>query len=253
MRVDVRDLCARIHRTPILTDVSLCIEAGELFGLVGPNGSGKSTLMRCFAGLRRPSAGRILADGADLARMPGRARARRIALVEQQADTTDRLTVREAVELGRVPYLSPLRGWGAADAAAVADALAAVEMTGFATRHWHTLSGGERQRVHIARALAQSPDLLLLDEPTNHLDIRHQLSLMALVRDLPVTRVVALHDLNQAMICDRIGVLHQGRLVAAAPPDEVLDEGVLARVFGVAGTSHLDHDGSRRLCFSHAL
>ena len=253
MKVEVRDLCARVHGTPLLSDVSFRLHERELFGLVGPNGSGKSTLMRCLAGLRRPSSGRVLTDGEALAWMPLRTRAQRIALVEQQADTTDRLTVRDAVELGRTPYLSPLRGWGVADDMAVGDALGAVEMAGFATRHWHTLSGGEQQRVHIARALAQSPDLLLLDEPTNHLDIRHQLSLLALVRDLRITRVVALHDLNQAMECDRIGVLHGGRLVATGSPQDVLDEALLAEVFGVTATRHRAPDGSPRLHFSHAL
>ena len=253
MRIDVQSLSARVHRTPLLEDITLRIEPGDLFGLIGPNGSGKSTLMRCLAGLHRPSAGRVLADGTDLGRMPARARAQRIAFVEQQADTTDRLTVRNAVELGRTPYLSPLRGWSGADDAAVSHALEAVEMTNFADRLWHTLSGGERQRVHIARALAQAPDLLLLDEPTNHLDIRHQLSLMKLVGALPITRVVALHDLNQATACDRIGVLSGGRLFATGTPPEVLSEALLAEVFGVAAMRHAAPDGSSRLHFSHAL
>lgn len=209
--------------------------------------------MRCLAGLRRPSAGRVMADGADLSRMPFRARAQRIAFVEQQADTTDRLTVAEAVALGRTPHLSPLRGWRGTDDAAVSDALDAVEMTTFADRLWHTLSGGERQRVHIARALAQAPDLLILDEPTNHLDIRHQLALMALIETLPITRVVALHDLNQASACDRIGVLSGGRLCAVGTPSETLNEALLAEVFGVAAMRHAAPDGSPRLHFSHAL
>lgn len=253
MKIEVQALSARVHRTPLLKDITLQIEPGEFFGLIGPNGSGKSTLMRCLAGLRRPWAGRVLADGADLKRMPARTRAQCIAFVEQQGDTTDRLTVREAVELGRTPYLSPLRGWAAADDAAVSRALNAVEMTAFSNRLWHTLSGGERQRVHIARALAQAPVLLLLDEPTNHLDIRHQLSLLALVRELKITRVAALHDLNQAMACDRIGVLNGGRLVATGTPPEVLSEAMLAEVFGVATKRHAAPDGSPHLHFSHAL
>lgn len=253
MRIEVQALSARVHRTPLLQDITLGIEPGELFGLIGPNGSGKSTLMRCLAGLRRASVGRVLAEGADLVRIPARTRAQRIAFVEQQADTTDCLTVREAVELGRTPYLSPLRGWSGVDDAAVSDALGAVEMTALSDRLWHTLSGGERQRVHIARALAQTPDLLLLDEPTNHLDIRHQLSLMELVGSLPITRVVALHDLNQAMACDRIGMLSGGRLFATGSPTAVLSEPLLAEVFGVAAMRHAAPDGSPRLHFSHAL
>jgi len=253
MRIEVQRMSTRVHRTPLLEDISVCVEPGELVGFIGPNGSGKSTLMRCLAGLRRPTTGRVLAENEEIGRMPARLRARRIAFVEQQAETTDRLTVREAVNLGRTPYLSPLRGWGSEDEAAVDDALSAVEMAAFAERLWHTLSGGERQRVHIARALAQTPDLLLLDEPTNHLDIRHQLSLMALVQALPITRVIALHDLNQAAACDRIGVLSRGRLVAMGRPHEVLNEALLADVFGVAAVRHAAPDGSPRLHFSHAL
>src|SRR3546814_4447544 len=95
-------------------------------------------------------------------------------------------------------------------------------MKGFAARHWHTLSGGERQRVHIARALAQEPQVLLLDEPTNHLDIHHQLPILSLVAALPVTSVVALHDLNQALECDRLAVMERGRLACLGTPEEVL-------------------------------
>lgn len=253
MKIEAHHLSANVHRTSLLKDISICVERGELIGLIGPNGSGKSTLMRCFAGLRRPSAGGVRADGADLARMPARLRARRIAFVEQQADTTDRLSVRDAVNLGRTPYLSPLRGWNSKDDAAVEAALQAVEMTAFADRLWHTLSGGERQRIHIARALAQTPDLLLLDEPTNHLDIRHQLSLMALITALPITRIIALHDLNQAAACDRIGVLNAGKLVATGRPQDVLCETLLAKVFGVAALRHTTPDGASRLHFSHAI
>ncbi|APE44034.1 histidinol phosphatase [Sulfitobacter alexandrii] len=253
MRLEAETLSARVHRTPLLADVSIRIAAGELFGLVGPNGSGKSTLMRCLAGLQRATAGRVMADGIDLGRIAGRERARRIAFVEQQADTTDRLTVRDVVELGRIPYQSALRGPDRSDHAAVHDALKSVEMDGLADRLWHTLSGGERQRVHIARALAQAPEVLLLDEPTNHLDIRHQLSLMALIQSLPITRIVALHDLNQAMACDRLAILHEGRVVAIGPPDRELHTDRLAAIFGVAATRETGPDGRPRLRFSHAL
>src|SRR3546814_9650521 len=133
----------------------------------------KSTLLKLLAGIRRPTTGRVLFDGRPLAALPPRQVAQRIALVEQRSETGDRITVRDAVELGRTPWLSALHPFSADDNAVVLRALAAVDMKGFAARHWHTLSGGERQRVHLARALAQEPQVLLLDAPTNHLDI-HQ-------------------------------------------------------------------------------
>lgn len=99
---------------------------------------------------------------------------------------------------------------------------------------WQTLSGGERQRVHIARALAQAPSEIILDEPTNHLDIQHQIEILKLVASLPVTSIVALHDLNHAaMFCDRLAVMNKGKLVAMGTPEEVLTEDLLAEVFGI--------------------
>ncbi|WBV44372.1 ABC transporter ATP-binding protein [Pseudoroseomonas cervicalis] len=253
MRLRAEGLAWSARGTPIVRAVSLEVAAGETFGLIGPNGSGKSTLMRLLAGVLPPEAGQVWLDEMPLARLGRRQVAQRLAWVEQQAETADRITVRDAVELGRTPWLSALRPWSAEDDRIVAEALAAVDMAGRAARDWATLSGGERQRVHIARALAQRPRILLLDEPTNHLDIQHQLSILALVAGLPVTTVVALHDLNQAMACDRLGVMQQGRLVAVGPPQAVLTPALLRDVFGVRAAFLTDPaDGARVIRF-HAL
>ncbi|WP_458525046.1 ABC transporter ATP-binding protein [Onishia taeanensis] len=253
MRLCVEHLDWRVHGHRLLDDISLTVDAGETFGLVGPNGSGKTTLLRVLAGLRRPKTGRVLADGRPMQGMRRHEIARLMAFVEQQADTLDRLEVHQAVALGRTPFLTPLRPWSARDEAIVARALADVGLTPLANRLWHTLSGGERQRVHIARALAQQPRALLLDEPTNHLDIRHQLSILRLVRRLPITVVIALHDLDQAMDCDRIGVMDGGRLVAIGPPREVLTPDRLLRTFGVhAEVLEIPGDSRPFLRFRHA-
>ena len=254
MRLCAEHVDWRVHGHRLLDDVSLTVEPGETFGLVGPNGSGKTTLLRVLAGLNRPKAGRVTANGRPMRAMRPRDIARSIAFVEQQADTLDRLEVRQAVALGRTPFLSPLSPWSAEDDAIVEGALAEVGLQPLAERLWHTLSGGERQRVHIARALAQRPRALLLDEPTNHLDIRHQLSILSLVRRLPITVVIALHDLDQAMDCDRIGVMDGGRLVAVGPPREVLTLARLRRTFGVHADFLDDPEQARPvLRFRHAL
>lgn len=224
----------------LVADVSFEVGEGEMLGLVGPNGSGKSTLLRLLSGVLAPHRGSVHLCGRALAALGRRTAAQRLAVVSQQAETADRLTVRDAVELGRTPFLSALRPWGAADDAAVNGALAAVDMLKLAAREWATLSGGERQRAHIARALAQQPRLLLLDEPTNHLDIHHQLGILELVASLPLTSVVALHDLNQAMRCDRVLVMQAGGMVALGPPASVLTPELLRRVFDVRAASIID-------------
>ncbi|MFC0201530.1 ABC transporter ATP-binding protein [Paracoccus rhizosphaerae] len=250
MILEARHVRRRVRGRTLLDDVSLTISTGEVLGLVGPNGSGKSTLMRLLAGLVRPDRGHVILDGRPMADLSQREIARRIALVAQSAETADRITVRDAVALGRTPWLDALSPWSAQDDAEVAHALRRVDLAHLALRDWSTLSGGERQRAHIARALAQTPQILLLDEPTNHLDIRHQLSVLDLVGGLGVSTVIALHDLNHAMRCDRLAVLQDGRLQALGPPAEVLNPAILAQVFGVRASALIDpQDGSRIMRF----
>ena len=159
---------------------------------------------------------------------------------DRSSDTEEALTVQDCVELGRTPWLAPFAAPSAADLEIVAQSISAVGLDGFDSRFWSTLSGGERQRVHIARALAQRPRLLILDEPTNHLDIHHQMEVLRLVSALPVTVVVALHDLNQALGCDRLAIMEKGRLAAVGRPAEVLTEARLASIFRVGSRTLTD-------------
>ncbi|MEM9212364.1 MAG: ABC transporter ATP-binding protein [Pseudomonadota bacterium] len=240
-----------VHGKPIIQSISLDVEEGEVLGLVGPNGSGKSTLIRVLAGLRKPSTGMVTLNGTPLRKMNRRTVAQMMAVVEQHADTGDALTARDAVKIGRTPWLSPLEPWDKDDDEIVETSLRDVGMLDKAGQSWRTLSGGERQRVHIARALAQRPKIMLLDEPTNHLDIHHQLSILQLIQRLGRTTVIALHDLNQALGCDRVAVLHRGRLVAIGAPDHVITERCLTETFAVSGSFLTDPaDGSRIIRFN---
>lgn len=253
MILGAKDLNWTVRRTPIVREVTLAVREGEMLGVLGPNGSGKSTLMKMLAGILAPTSGSVELRGEPVAGMSRRTAAQLLAFVEQHAGTTERLTVRDAVELGRTPWLSAIEPWSAADDAIVSAALADVDMAHMTDRLWHTLSGGEQQRVHIARALAQKPTVLLLDEPTNHLDIAHQIAILDLVKALPVTTVVALHDLNQAMGCDRVAVLDKGRLVEIGPPAEVLTVELMRSVFSVRARFLVDpEDGSRVIRFDQA-
>lgn len=218
----------------VLDGVSLAPEPGSTVGLIGPNGSGKSTLLRILAGVLAPHAGVVTLDGDPLASVGRRAVARRVAVVDQHAVTQDELCVLDVVRLGRIPHRRAWSPPSEADAAAVDEALERTGLTGHRDQSWHTLSGGERQRVQIARALAQQPRELLLDEPTNHLDIQHQLELLSLVASLPLTAVIALHDLNMAaMFCDRIVVMSGGRAVAGGTPEQVITEELIEDVYRV--------------------
>ncbi len=232
--ITAENLVWKIGRKTVVDGVSFHVPQGQTLGLLGPNGSGKTSLLRLLAGLRKPLAGRVLLDGQDIHRMPRRRLAQRVAFVEQHASTTANLRVIDVVKLGRFPHRSFLSGWTQADENAVERAMAHTGIDHKRLDGWQSMSGGERQRAHIARALAQEPKELFLDEPTNHLDIQHQVSLMRLVAALPITSIIALHDLNHAaMFCDALIVMQQGKIVAHGTPTDVLTEALLRDVFRV--------------------
>lgn len=234
MSITAENITWGVGKKTIVNNVSLSVSSGETVGLLGPNGCGKSSLLRILAGLRRPHSGSVTLDGQNIAQMAKKQLARRVAFVEQHGMTEANMRVVDVVRLGRIPHHSPFSNWSKQDDETVTAALQRVDMLSKSEQGWLSLSGGERQRVHIARALAQSPTEILLDEPTNHLDIHHQMQLMKLISELPVTSIVAIHDLNHAaMFCDALIVMQQGQIVAAGSPQEILTESLLWDVFRV--------------------
>ncbi|MBF5001842.1 ABC transporter ATP-binding protein [Nocardia sp. BSTN01] len=219
----------------VLDGVALVAEPGTAVGLIGPNGSGKSTLLRLLYRALRPQSGVVSVDDTPVEVLRGRALAARLAVVAQESPAEAPITVAETVLLGRAPWAGALQGYSRADRAAAAAALTRVGARHLADRPYTALSGGERQRVLIARALAQQADHLLLDEPTNHLDIGYQHELLGLIRDLATTTtLVVLHDLNlAARYCDRLVLLHRGRVAAAGSIADVLTPAILEPVYGV--------------------
>lgn len=220
----------------VLDGVDLEVARGRLVGLLGPNGTGKSTLLRCTGGIARPAAGRFELDGVDLHDLGGRARARLMAYVPQSAHHPFAISVEGSVLLGRTPHLrvrpSP------ADRAVVAAALRQLGLEDLAHRPVTQLSGGQAQRVLVARALAQQPAVLLLDEPTSALDLRHQVEVLELLRRAVardgIAGLVAIHDLNlAARYCDELVLLHDGRVLAAGPPADVVRAELVEAAYGL--------------------
>ena len=235
--VSIAELHVSIGEAEILRSIAAQVPAGTVSAVVGPNGSGKSTLLRMLVGALEPDAGAVLLDGRELRSLSRRARARELALVEQDSAAPVALDVLDVVLLGRTPHRATWGSDSAEDVAIAEDALTRTGAEHLATRDIATLSGGERQKVHLARALAQTPRLLLLDEPTNHLDVAAQLDVLHLAEQLAasgMTVLAALHDLNHALrYCDHVVVLDRGHVVATGPPGQVLTAELVSRVYGV--------------------
>ena len=234
-----------------LHGVSLEIPPGDLIGILGPNGSGKTTLLRLLGGMLTPASGRVTIDGRDLARIPRREVAKRIAVVPQETRLSFEYSVLEVVLMGRYPHLSAFELESQQDLAIAREALAATGTLALEDRLFPTLSGGEKQRVIIASALAQSAGLMLLDEPTTALDPGYQIEIATLLRRLNaergVTMAVATHDLNLAAgLCRRLILLRKGRVLAAGPTDQVLTRESVRALYDVEADVHF-HAGAGHL------
>ena len=250
MNVKAEDIKLSYGAEAILKGVSM--EAGnrEFVGLIGPNGSGKSTLLKCVYRVLSPDKGAVFLNGKPLKDMNYKTSARSLGVVAQHNYYNFDFSVREVVLMGRSPHKKALERDNAEDYAIVAEALEKVGMADFAARSFSTLSGGEQQRVILARALAQQTPCLILDEPTNHLDITHQLQLLKIVKQLDVTVISAIHDLNiAAMFCDRLYVLKNGEIVAEGTPREVLTRELIREIYEVESDIVEDSKGNMHILF----
>lgn len=255
-------LTVRLGGREVLQGVDLELKPGWT-ALVGPNGAGKSTLLRALAGLQPLARGQVLVgpwathSERTLHSLPPVARARHLAWMAQQGDVCGDLTVRETVELGRIPQLGLMGTPGPADVKAVENAMALTGCAPWRDRRLLELSGGERQRALLARALATEAPLLLLDEPTTHLDAPHQVALARLFRRLADDAerrravVTVLHDLPIALLADHLFVLESGRLRASGPPEAPEVRRALVQVFG--GAIRIEADATGRTVVALAL
>ncbi len=224
-------------KTPVLRDVSLTADAGQVTAIVGPNGSGKSTLLGAMTA-SLPYTGRVSINSANIKALKPWELASQRAVLPQASRLAFPFTVIEVVRIGHQA------GSSGDEPDVPMKALARVGMAHYANRTFQELSGGEAQRVMLARVLAQvwvpvlngQPRWLLLDEPVSSLDIAHQLQVMDIARDFANAGggvVAVMHDLNlTALFADRVAVLSCGQNIAEGPTTDVLIDETLSRAYG---------------------
>ena len=222
-------------------NLSFSCRQGEVFGLLGPNGAGKTTTLRILSTALRPTSGTIMVDGVDVARDPGEVR-RRIGFLSGSTGLYPRLTPREIAR-----YFGRLYGMADADIdRRTSELFARLDMEDFADRRADVLSTGQKQKASIVRTVIHEPPIVVFDEPTSGLDVMTSREIIRLIhecREEGRCVVFSTHYMAEAnRLCDRIAVVHEGKLIAEGTPEEVrqrsgaadLEEAFLALIEGVA-------------------
>ncbi len=216
--IETEDLCKDYSDRKVVCGLNLRVQEGELFGFLGPNGAGKTTTIRMLTTLTKPTSGRILINGIDLLEESSRVKAE-FGIVQQHISLNRDQTVRENLELhARLHHLSPMDREDR-----IEELLKYVNLEENADQLVDHLSGGMKRRTMIARALIHRPKLLILDEPTVGLDAQARRRVWDLLRKMNSdgsTLFFTTHYIEEAeSLCDRVGIMHQGRLVALGTPE----------------------------------
>ena len=225
--MDIKNLYSGYGKDVVLKGIDIGIKKGELVGIIGPNGSGKTTLLRTMTGILKLDKGSICVENEKLSKLTAKEVARKIAVVTQNIEPV-MITVAEYVLMGRLPYYGRFQFFEKKrDLELAVEYMKLTDVFLFKDKLMSEISGGERQRAQIARALVQEPIILLLDEPTSHLDITHQVKILDFVkkmnRDLKITVIMVIHDLNMAAeYCSKLVMLKQGRVFIDDTPEQVL-------------------------------
>jgi iron complex transport system ATP-binding protein len=237
IELEMRHVTLGYYRRPVLRDISFKASPGEMVGLIGPNGSGKSTIIKALSRVVHPDAGLINVNGRDILTISRRELACLVGVVPQLPLLPSAFTAFEIVLMGRNPHLGLFQSEGRRDLALAWEAMEKTGTASLAHRHINELSGGEIQCVLIARALVQETEAILLDEPTANLDIGRQVEILDLMKECcsakSLTVIAAVHDLNlAAQYCDRVILIHEGRIHAEGAPPEVITAANIRQVYG---------------------
>ncbi|HUY70164.1 MAG TPA: ATP-binding cassette domain-containing protein [Candidatus Baltobacteraceae bacterium] len=217
----IENLVKKFDKLTAVNGINLKIKKGEIFGLLGPNGAGKSTTINMILGLLSPTSGRILVDGADMQQNPAGAR-NHIGIVTQETVVEPELTAEQNLMIfGRLYHIPADELQKDIDFA-----LELSDLVAFRKAYAGTFSGGMKRRLETAKSLMHAPELLLLDEPTTGLDVQNRTKIWNLLRDINkkqnVTILLTTQYLEEAdQLCDRIGIIDHGKLIALGTPTEL--------------------------------
>lgn len=235
--IKIDNISVGYGEVPVIKNTSFTVQKGQLISIIGANGAGKSTLLKAVTGIIPMLSGNIFIDDKNISDLAHKDIAKKIAYLAQGKVVPD-MTVEQMVLHGRFPHLSYPRRYKDKDYKIAYSALEQMGISNLANKLMSSLSGGMRQNAYISMALTQATDYIMLDEPTTYLDISNQLELMQILRNLANNGkgiVTVMHDLPLAFtFSDKIAVLRDGIITACDTPDNICNNKIINKVFGVS-------------------
>ena len=233
-----RNLTVGYDGRPLIRDITIGVEKGEIVTLIGPNGAGKSTILKSITRQLKSIAGTVEIGRQELRRMTHRDLATRMAVVLTERMKPELMTCRDVVATGRYPYTGRLGLLTREDEAKVDAAMETVHALELSDRDFNAVSDGQRQRILLARAICQEPEIIVLDEPTSFLDVRHKLELLSILRRMTrrngITVIMSLHEIDLAQkISDRILCVKGETIDRFGTPEEVFDEERIRELYDI--------------------
>ena len=239
-------------KKPLIKDICIGIEKGEIVTLIGPNGSGKSTILKSITRQLKLVGGNVEFDGKNLHELSFRELSTKMAVVLTERMKPELMTCHDIVATGRYPYTGRLGMLTREDEEKVEKAMRAVHAEELGGRDFNAISDGQRQRVLLARAICQQPQIILLDEPTSFLDIRHKMELLTilktLVRKKQVAVLMSMHELDLAQkVSDYIVCVGENKIWKCGMPEEIFTAANMEALFGIRAESYQAEYGSVEL------
>ncbi len=223
---------------PVIRDINIGINKGEIVTLIGPNGAGKSTILKSITRQLAIITGHVVYEQKDLLHFSYKDLSSRMAVVLTERMKPELMTCHDIVATGRYPYTGRLGVLTKKDEDIVEEAMRRVHAEDLGSRDFNAISDGQRQRVLLARAICQEPDIIILDEPTSFLDVRHKLELLSILRSMAkeknITIIMSLHEIDLAMkISDKIVCVHGDTIAHYGTPDEIFEEQKIKELYGI--------------------
>ena len=240
------------HMRPLIENIEIGLQKGEILTLIGPNGAGKSTVLKSIARQLALIGGAVYLDGHGTEQMSGSQLSQRMAVVLTEKLRAEMMTCEDVVATGRYPYTGHFGILSERDRDVVREAMELVHVTEIRDKDFGRISDGQRQRVMLARAICQEPEIIILDEPTSYLDVKYKLEFLSILQRMQkkkgLTVIMSLHELElAARVSDKILCVNGKYVDRFGSPEEIFEQGYITKLFGISSGSFDEANESMEL------